>query len=120
MVDEKQSPWFIPVNWFMSKISEEDWYLTPANTNLNESAHPYTNKHTGTNLKILEAIQKYGKSYSRVVKLFNTFLEPMSLISTSRLSESKRRKTAFFQTIITPNPNVTTQIESTEMPAHRS
>ena len=44
----------------MSKISEEDWYLTPADMNLNESAHPYTNKHTGTNLKILEAIQKYG------------------------------------------------------------
>ena len=61
MVDKKQSTWFIPsVNWFMSKIFEEDWYLTPANTNLNESAHPYTNKHTGTNLKVLEAIQKYG------------------------------------------------------------
>ena len=107
MVDKKQSPWFIPsINQFMSKISEEDWYLTPADTNLNESAHPYANKHTGANLKILEAIQKYGKSYSKVVKLFNTFLEPMSLISTLRLSESKWRRTAFFQTIITPSPNM--------------
>ncbi|PPQ70451.1 hypothetical protein CVT24_013272 [Panaeolus cyanescens] len=55
--DKKGSEWFIPsVNQYMSKISEEDWYLTPGDTNLNESAHPFTNIHTGTNLSLLEAI----------------------------------------------------------------
>ena len=42
----------------MSKISEEDWYLTPGDTNLNESAHPFTNMHTGINLSLLEAISQ--------------------------------------------------------------
>lgn len=59
IVDKKSSPWFIPsVNQYMSKIHEEDWFLTPGDTNLNESAHPHTNLHTGIGLPILEAIQK--------------------------------------------------------------
>ena len=61
-LDEQQkkgSPWFIPsVNQFMSKIPETDWYLTPGDTNLNESAHPFTNMHTGINLSLLEAINE--------------------------------------------------------------
>ncbi|PPR05947.1 hypothetical protein CVT24_004653 [Panaeolus cyanescens] len=59
IIDKKGSPWFIPsVNQFMSKISEEDWYLTPGDTNLNESAHPFTNAFTGTNLSLMEAINE--------------------------------------------------------------
>lgn len=59
IIDKKSSPWFIPsVNEFMSKILEEDWYLTPGDTNLNESAHPHTNMHIGIGLPILEAIKK--------------------------------------------------------------
>lgn len=46
------------VNRFTSKIPEEDWYLTPGDTNLNESAHPFTNMHTGINLSLLEAISQ--------------------------------------------------------------
>ncbi|KAJ7440399.1 hypothetical protein B0H11DRAFT_1660472, partial [Mycena galericulata] len=58
IADKDSIPWFFPsINQFLSKIPEEDWYLTPGNTNLNESAHPYTNQHTGTNLSLLEAIQ---------------------------------------------------------------
>ncbi|KAJ7491316.1 hypothetical protein B0H11DRAFT_1911939 [Mycena galericulata] len=58
IADKDSVPWFFPsINGFLSKISEEDWYLTPGDTNLNESAHPYTNQHTGTNLTILEAVQ---------------------------------------------------------------
>ncbi|KAK7019126.1 hypothetical protein R3P38DRAFT_2715272 [Favolaschia claudopus] len=50
--------WFWPsINEFLSEIPREDWYLTPGDTNLNESAHPYTNQHTGTNLPLLVAIQ---------------------------------------------------------------
>ncbi|KAJ7232996.1 hypothetical protein B0H12DRAFT_1028746, partial [Mycena haematopus] len=50
--------WFWPsINEFLSEIPKEDWYLTPGDTNLNESAHPYTNQHTGTNLPLLVAIQ---------------------------------------------------------------
>ncbi|KAJ7701050.1 hypothetical protein B0H16DRAFT_1834219 [Mycena metata] len=56
--DKESAPWFFPsINQFLSKISEEDWILTPGDTNLNESAHPYTNQHTGTNLPLLIAIQ---------------------------------------------------------------
>ncbi|KAJ7138641.1 hypothetical protein C8R46DRAFT_1321667, partial [Mycena filopes] len=59
IVDKASIPWFFPsVNEFLSKIPEEDWYLTPGDTNLNESAHPYTNQHTGTNLPLLEAIDR--------------------------------------------------------------
>ncbi|KAJ6572699.1 hypothetical protein DFH09DRAFT_1312480 [Mycena vulgaris] len=51
--------WFwSSINEFLSEIPKEDWYLTPGDTNLNESAHPYTNQHTGTNLPLLEAIQR--------------------------------------------------------------
>ncbi|KAF8179702.1 hypothetical protein K438DRAFT_1768737 [Mycena galopus ATCC 62051] len=40
----------------LNKKSSE--YLTPGDTHLNESAHPYTNRHTGTNLALLEAIDR--------------------------------------------------------------
>ncbi|KAJ6474737.1 hypothetical protein DFH09DRAFT_1343071 [Mycena vulgaris] len=57
--DKDSIPWFFPsINEFLSDMPEEDWYLTPGDTNLNESAHPYTNQHTGTNLSLLEAIQR--------------------------------------------------------------
>jgi len=44
----------------MTKMPKEDWFLTPGDTNLNESMHPHTNMHTGTGLPILDAIQKYN------------------------------------------------------------
>ncbi|KAJ7486492.1 hypothetical protein FB451DRAFT_949962, partial [Mycena latifolia] len=57
--DKDSIPWFFPsINRFLSNMSEDDWGLTPGDTNLNESAHPYTNQHTGTNLSLLEAIQR--------------------------------------------------------------
>ncbi|KAJ7099803.1 hypothetical protein C8R44DRAFT_947249 [Mycena epipterygia] len=56
--DKDSIPWFFPsINEFLSDIPKDDWYLTPGDTKLNESAHPFTNQHTGTNLSILEAIQ---------------------------------------------------------------
>ncbi|KAJ7205363.1 hypothetical protein C8J57DRAFT_1258823 [Mycena rebaudengoi] len=42
----------------LSAIPEDDWYLTPGDTNLNESARPYTNQHTETTLSLLEAIER--------------------------------------------------------------
>ncbi|KAJ7274639.1 hypothetical protein C8J57DRAFT_1714477 [Mycena rebaudengoi] len=57
--DKDSIPWFFPsINGFLSAIPEDDWYLTPGDTNLNESAHPFTNQHTGTNLSLLEAIER--------------------------------------------------------------
>ncbi|KAJ7719347.1 hypothetical protein DFH07DRAFT_761173, partial [Mycena maculata] len=56
--DKDSISWFWPsINEHLSKIPKEDWYLTRSDTNLNESAHPYTNQHTGTNLPLLSAIQ---------------------------------------------------------------
>ena len=37
----------------------EHWETTPANTNINESAHAATNKVTRTRLSLLEAIERY-------------------------------------------------------------
>ncbi|KAJ7211971.1 hypothetical protein C8J57DRAFT_1733157 [Mycena rebaudengoi] len=57
--DKDSIPWFFPsINGFLSAIPEDDWYLTPGDTNLNESAHPFTNQHTGTNLSLLEATER--------------------------------------------------------------
>ncbi|KAF8186408.1 hypothetical protein BJ912DRAFT_819653, partial [Pholiota molesta] len=58
IIDKKSAPWFMAsVNRFMSKIPEDLWHTTPGHTNLNESAHPFTNMHTGINQPVLEAIK---------------------------------------------------------------
>lgn len=58
--DKEPYPWFFPsVMKHQTKIPQEIWYLTPGDTNLNESAHPFTNQFTGTNLSLLDAIQGY-------------------------------------------------------------
>lgn len=55
--DKKSAPWFWgSVNRYLSKILPEDLDITPSDTNLNESSHPLTNKYTGTDLALLEAI----------------------------------------------------------------
>ncbi|KAK7682460.1 hypothetical protein QCA50_014260 [Cerrena zonata] len=59
ITDKKCAPWYWALlNQNFSKISHDNWFSTPFDTNLNESAHPYTNMHTGTNLPLLEAILK--------------------------------------------------------------
>lgn len=58
--DKEPHTWFFPsVMKHQTKIPQEIWYLTPGDTNLNESAHPFTNQFTGTNLSLLDAIQGY-------------------------------------------------------------
>lgn len=58
--DKKPHRWFFAsINANLSRIELDDWHLTPSDTNLNESAHPYTNQHTGTGLTLVEAILKY-------------------------------------------------------------
>ncbi|KAJ2926622.1 hypothetical protein H1R20_g10478, partial [Candolleomyces eurysporus] len=59
MADKKPYPWFIPsVNSFMSKIDFWDWNSAPSSTNLNESAHSYTNRHTEIGLTLLDAVKR--------------------------------------------------------------
>ncbi|KAJ7600076.1 hypothetical protein C8J56DRAFT_879820 [Mycena floridula] len=56
--DKDKVHWFVPcINEFFTKMSLENWYNSPSDTNLNESAHPYTNIFTGILLRLLEAIQ---------------------------------------------------------------
>jgi len=51
--------WYLPsLVRFLTKIPLADWDSTPGDTNLNESAHPYTNRQTGIGLPLLEAIEK--------------------------------------------------------------
>lgn len=60
--DKEPHPWFWgSVNKFMSRIPINDWDATRGDTNVNESAHPYTNMHTGINLSILDAIERCVK-----------------------------------------------------------
>ncbi|KAJ7261187.1 hypothetical protein C8J57DRAFT_1232741 [Mycena rebaudengoi] len=57
--DKYSIPWLFPsINGLLSAIPEDDWCLTPGDTNLNETACPYTNQHTETTLLLLEAIER--------------------------------------------------------------
>ncbi|KAJ7265674.1 hypothetical protein C8J57DRAFT_1511434 [Mycena rebaudengoi] len=57
--DKDSIPWLCPsINGLLSAIPEDDWCLTPGDTNLNEIARPYTNQHTETTLSLLEAIER--------------------------------------------------------------
>ncbi|KAK0440373.1 hypothetical protein EV421DRAFT_1905514 [Armillaria borealis] len=56
--NKKGQPYFVAlINEHHTKIPEEDWYLSPSNTNMNESAHPYTNLRTGTHLTLADRIE---------------------------------------------------------------
>ncbi|KAF7311222.1 hypothetical protein MKEN_01023800 [Mycena kentingensis (nom. inval.)] len=56
--DKDSIGWFWPsINEHLTKMPRDDSLLVPHHTNLNESSHPFTNQHTGTNLPLLEAIQ---------------------------------------------------------------
>ena len=49
--------WILPsIIQCVSKISPEDWVITEATTNIGESQHHWTNKHTGMRLSLVEAI----------------------------------------------------------------
>ncbi|KAL1698165.1 hypothetical protein EV121DRAFT_297482 [Schizophyllum commune] len=59
IVNKDQSPWFFPsINEHLSKIPERIWYETDNTTNLNESAHPFTNQMTGTGRPLVESIEQ--------------------------------------------------------------
>ncbi|PBK62050.1 hypothetical protein ARMSODRAFT_1025177 [Armillaria solidipes] len=56
--NKKGQPYFVAlINEHHTKIPEEDWYLSPSDTNMNESAHPYTNLRTGTHLTLADGIE---------------------------------------------------------------
>lgn len=115
MIDKKSCPWFIPsVNRFMSKIPEEDWYLTPGHTNLNESAHPLTNMHTGTGLPISDAIKEWVQVFY-LMHITNTVL-PWNLEHVYWTGALWRncvtsRLIVFYLTVITLSLNETVQTE---------
>ncbi|KAF8156413.1 hypothetical protein K438DRAFT_1777493 [Mycena galopus ATCC 62051] len=53
------NPWILPsINKFLSKISSENWDITPNHSNYVESAHAARNAETGTHLPLLTAILK--------------------------------------------------------------
>ncbi|KAF7339140.1 hypothetical protein MVEN_01990700 [Mycena venus] len=53
------NPWILPsINKFLSKISLENWDLTPNHSNYVESAHAARNAETGTHLPLFTAILK--------------------------------------------------------------
>ncbi|KAJ6601774.1 hypothetical protein DFH09DRAFT_1480824 [Mycena vulgaris] len=91
--DKDGAPWFFPsFKQFLSKIPEDDWLLTPGDTNLNESAHPYTNQHTGTNLSLLEAIQAAYKLDLEVEAKLRTMEENCVLVNHLNTKPHRDRK----------------------------
>jgi len=53
-------PWYLPsLLKILTKIPHEDWETIAGHTNINESSHPETNRHTGIGLTLLEAITKW-------------------------------------------------------------
>ncbi|KAJ6608408.1 hypothetical protein B0H10DRAFT_2194424 [Mycena sp. CBHHK59/15] len=51
------NPWILPsINKFLSKISSENWDITPNHSNYIESVHAARNAETGTHLRLLTVI----------------------------------------------------------------
>ncbi|KAF9552496.1 hypothetical protein CPC08DRAFT_728578 [Agrocybe pediades] len=97
IVDKKSCPWFIPsLNRFMSKIPRTDWILTPGHTNLNESAHPFTNQHTGINLQIAEAITEARKLdmdvLSKIQNIYEACVLPNAHNTQAERDRANRRR----------------------------
>jgi hypothetical protein len=46
------------VNSKLSLVPKVSWELIPANTNINEGAHSFTNRFTGTGLSLFAAIER--------------------------------------------------------------
>ncbi|KAJ6596085.1 hypothetical protein B0H10DRAFT_1828568, partial [Mycena sp. CBHHK59/15] len=57
------NPWILPsTNKFLSKISSENWDITPNHSNYIESVHVAHNAETGTHLRLLTVILKLVSS----------------------------------------------------------
>ncbi|KAJ7730115.1 hypothetical protein DFH07DRAFT_756469, partial [Mycena maculata] len=95
IADKDSAPWFFPsINRFLSNMSEDDWLLTPGDTNLNESAHPYTNQHTGTNLSILEAIQTAYRLDLQMEEKIRTMVDSCVLVNHLNTKPQRDRRNA--------------------------
>ncbi|KAJ7660302.1 hypothetical protein DFH06DRAFT_1044030 [Mycena polygramma] len=56
-LQKQRNPWYLPsVNAHLSKISRDDWNITPRTTNIAETSHASTNADTSTSLPLLPAI----------------------------------------------------------------
>ncbi|KAJ7885926.1 hypothetical protein B0H14DRAFT_2563623 [Mycena olivaceomarginata] len=56
-LQKQRNSWYLPsVNQYLSKISLDDWKITPRTTNIAETSHAATNADTSTQLPLLPAI----------------------------------------------------------------
>ncbi|KAJ7915765.1 hypothetical protein B0H13DRAFT_1871770 [Mycena leptocephala] len=56
-LQKQRNPWYLPsVNVHLSKVSRDDWNITPRTTNIAETSHASTNADTSTSLPLLPAI----------------------------------------------------------------
>ncbi|KAJ6536252.1 hypothetical protein B0H19DRAFT_1271039 [Mycena capillaripes] len=56
-LQKQRNPWYLPsVNAHLSKVSRDDWNITPRTTNIAETSHASTNADTSTSLPLLPAI----------------------------------------------------------------
>ncbi|KAJ7652738.1 hypothetical protein DFH06DRAFT_1418342 [Mycena polygramma] len=65
------NPWILPsINKFLSKISSEDWDITPHHSNLVESAHAARNAETSIHAPLLDCIlQSQGRDNIKAAEL---------------------------------------------------
>ncbi|KAG2004393.1 hypothetical protein CC2G_002954 [Coprinopsis cinerea AmutBmut pab1-1] len=90
---KKAHPWILPAcNKFLSPINDEDWDLTPTNTNLVEGGHAEVNRETDTGLPLLLAIRS-AQEYDRKVA-HNMELSRKNAISENRWNTAKHREAA--------------------------
>ncbi|KAJ6579406.1 hypothetical protein B0H10DRAFT_2235753 [Mycena sp. CBHHK59/15] len=53
-LQKQRNPWYLPsVNAHLSKVSRDDWNITPRTTNIAETSHASTNADTSTSLPLL-------------------------------------------------------------------
>ncbi|KAK0494861.1 hypothetical protein EDD18DRAFT_1106729 [Armillaria luteobubalina] len=83
--NKKGQPYFVAlINEHHTNISEEDWFLSPSNTDMNESAHPYTNLWTGTHLSLADGIELSQETDNNIATLFQANQAVISATSEHR------------------------------------
>ncbi|KAJ6623819.1 hypothetical protein B0H10DRAFT_772137 [Mycena sp. CBHHK59/15] len=76
-LQKQRNPWYLPsVNAHLSKVSRDDWNITPRTTNIAETSHASTNADTSTSLPLLPLFLR-DKSGTKTISTKYTKLRAM-------------------------------------------
>ncbi|KAL1694681.1 hypothetical protein GGG16DRAFT_100370 [Schizophyllum commune] len=92
IADKEQAPWFLPsINEYLSKIPARIWYETDMTTNINESAHPFTNKMTGIGRPLAESIERARTADRLVFEQLEECAQRCVLLNTKNTFSDRHR-----------------------------